>query len=104
MKGYGHPSAITIGAILLGVAILSISPSPGQAQATKGEHKLTLRAIMQELGAEYLRLAVAGGRSEDDPDKNPELVDCWALWDKCALAPCIGPWQDRAAAGVSAQL
>ena len=56
MKGYGHPSAITIGAILLGVTILSTSPSPAQAQATKEEHKLTLRAIMQELGAEYLRL------------------------------------------------
>jgi len=59
MKGCGHPSAITIGAILLGVAILSTSPSPAQAQATKEEHKLTLRAIMQELGAEYLRLTNA---------------------------------------------
>ena len=59
MKGYGHPSAITIGAILLGVAILSANPSLAQAQATKAEHKLTLRAIMQELGAEYLRLTNA---------------------------------------------
>jgi cytochrome c556 len=53
------PSAMTIGAILLGAAILSASPSLAQAQATKQEHKLTLRAIMQELGAEYLRLTSA---------------------------------------------
>lgn len=59
MKSYGHPSAIAIGAILLGVAILSTSPSLGQAPAAKEEHKLTLRAIMQELGAEYLRLTRA---------------------------------------------
>ena len=59
MKGYGHPSAITIGVILLGAAILSTSPSLAQAQATKEEHKLTLRAVMQELGAEYLRLTRA---------------------------------------------
>lgn len=59
MRGYGHPSAIIIGAIVLGVAVLSTSPSLAQAQATKDEHKLTLRAIMQELGAEYLRLTRA---------------------------------------------
>jgi hypothetical protein len=59
VRGYRHPSAIAIGAILLGVAILSTSPSLAQPQATKEEHKLTLRAIMQELGAEYLRLANA---------------------------------------------
>ena len=59
VRGYRHSSAIAIGAILLGVAILSTSPSLAQPQATKEEHKLTLRAIMQELGAEYLRLANA---------------------------------------------
>lgn len=59
MKGHGHPSATTIGAILLGGVILSTSPSLAQSQATKEEHKLTLRAIMQELGAEYLRLTNA---------------------------------------------
>ena len=57
MRGYGHPSAIIIGAIGLGVAVLSTSSSLAQAQATKDEHKLTLRAIMQELG--YLRLTRA---------------------------------------------
>jgi cytochrome c556 len=59
MKAYGNPSATPIGAVLLGVAILSTSPSPAQAPATKVEHELTLRAIMQELGAEYLRLTNA---------------------------------------------
>jgi hypothetical protein len=59
MRGYGRPSAITIGAIVLGVAVLSTTPSLAQAQATKEEHKLTLRVIMQELGAEYLRLTNA---------------------------------------------
>ena len=59
MRGPRNPSAITIGAILLGGAIFSASPSLGQAQATKEAHKLTLRAIMQELGAEYLRLTNA---------------------------------------------
>ena len=32
---------------------------PAQAQSPKAEHKLTLRAVMQELGVEYLRLANA---------------------------------------------
>jgi cytochrome c556 len=59
MRDYRNQSAITISAILLGSAILSTSPSLGQAQATKEAHKLTLRAIMQELGAEYLRLTNA---------------------------------------------
>ena len=44
---------------MLGVAVLSTTPSLAQAQATKEEHKLTLRVIMQELGAEYLRLTNA---------------------------------------------
>ena len=59
MRGYGHPFAITMAAIVLGAAVLSTSPSLAQAQATKEDHKLTLRAIMQELGAEYLRLTTA---------------------------------------------
>ena len=59
MRGYGHSSAMTVGAIVLGVAVLSTSPSLAQAQAPKPEHKLTLRAVMQELGAEYLRLTNA---------------------------------------------
>jgi Cytochrome C''. len=46
-------------AIVLGAAVLSTSPSLAQAPATTVEHKLTLRAIMQELGAEYLRLTTA---------------------------------------------
>lgn len=40
-------------------AVLSISLIPAHAQAQKEEHKLTLRAIMQELGAEHLRLTNA---------------------------------------------
>ena len=36
MKGYGHPSAITIGAILLGVAILSISPFRARHRPQRG--------------------------------------------------------------------
>src|SRR5665811_1562457 len=59
MRGYGRPSAITIGAIVLGVAVLSTTPTLAQAQAPKEEHRLTLRVIMQELGAEYLRLTNA---------------------------------------------
>lgn len=45
------------------IAITSASTwslaTSAQAQSSKDEHKLTLRAIMQELGAEYLRLANA---------------------------------------------
>ena len=59
MRAYGRPSAITIGAIMLGVAVLSTTPTLAQTQAPKQEHKLTLRVIMQELGTEYLRLTNA---------------------------------------------
>ena len=59
MRGYGRPSAITTGAIVLGVAVLSTTPTLAQAHAPKQEHKLTLRVIMQELGTEYLRLTNA---------------------------------------------
>jgi len=59
MRAYGRPSAIAIGAIMLGVAVLSTTPTLAQTQAPKQEHKLTLRVIMQELGTEYLRLTNA---------------------------------------------
>lgn len=59
MRGYGRPSVTTIGAIVLGVAVLSTTPTLTQTQAPKQEHKLTLRVIMQELGTEYLRLTNA---------------------------------------------
>ena len=59
MKAYKRPTNASIGALLLGVATLSITPHLSQAQAAKKEHKVTLRAIMQELGAEYLRLTDA---------------------------------------------
>ena len=59
MKAYKRPTNASIGALLLGVATLSITPHLSQAQAAKEEHKVTLRAIMQELGAEYLRLTNA---------------------------------------------
>jgi hypothetical protein len=44
-------------ALLFGAVAFSLSPAPTSAQE-KG-HKLTLRAIMYELGAEYLRLTNA---------------------------------------------
>ncbi len=45
--------------VLFGATISLASLNPAYAQAQKDEHKLTLRAIMQELGAEYLRLTNA---------------------------------------------
>lgn len=41
------------------LSALLMSTSPVVAQAQREEHKLTLRAIMQELGAEHLRLTNA---------------------------------------------
>jgi cytochrome c556 len=46
-------------AALFASAVLSISLIAAHAQAQKEEHKLTLRAIMEELGAEHLRLTNA---------------------------------------------
>ena len=46
-------------AALFASAVLSISLIAAHAQVQKEEHKLTLRAIMQELGAEHLRLTNA---------------------------------------------
>lgn len=48
-----------IGAMLLGFLLLTPSSTPAQPAAPAAEPKSTLRAIMQELGAEYLRLANA---------------------------------------------
>ena len=45
--------------VLFGTAVLLITLSTAHAQAHKEEHKLTLRVIMQELGAEHLRLTNA---------------------------------------------
>ena len=45
--------------VRFGAAVLLITLSAAHAQAQKEEHKLTLRAIMQELGAEHLRLTNA---------------------------------------------
>ena len=59
MRSYRNPFAVAMAAIALGTAVLSTSPSSAQAPATTEEHKLTLRAIMQELGVEYLRLTTA---------------------------------------------
>ena len=47
---------VTLAAVTLLIIIL---PNLARAQAAKDEHKLTLRAIMQELGTEYLRLTNA---------------------------------------------
>lgn len=44
---------------LFGAAVSWTALNPARAQAQKEEHKLTLRAIMQELGAEHLRLTNA---------------------------------------------
>lgn len=62
MRAHGRASIIVIGAqvaVLLGATVLPTSPALAQPQATSQEHQLTLRAIMQELGAEYLRLTNA---------------------------------------------
>jgi hypothetical protein len=63
MTGHRQPSAIlAIGALaatLIGFVHGSTSPASAQAPAPKEEHQLTLRAIMQELGVEYLRLTNA---------------------------------------------
>ncbi len=58
MLGHAKPfkSVCTLVVLLLGGATLMATAS---AQAQKEEHKLTLRAIMQELGAEHLRLTNA---------------------------------------------
>jgi hypothetical protein len=39
--------------------LLPMSAAPAQTNAQKEDHKMTLRAIMSELGAEYLRLTNA---------------------------------------------
>jgi cytochrome c556 len=44
---------------LFGAAVLLTALLATHAQAQREEHKLTLRAIMQELGAEHLRLISA---------------------------------------------
>ena len=49
----------TLVAALLGLILLSTDPAASQGQPAKDAHKLTLRAIMQELGTEYLRLTNA---------------------------------------------
>ena len=48
----------TLVAALLGLILLSTDPAASQGQPAKGAH-ITLRAIMQELGTEYLRLTNA---------------------------------------------
>ena len=55
----GHKGPKLIGAILFGAAVLSTGLITANAQAQKEGHKLTLRAIMHELGAEHLRLTNA---------------------------------------------
>jgi hypothetical protein len=45
--------------VLFGAAVLLTALLATHAQAQREEHKLTLRAIMQELGAEHLRLTSA---------------------------------------------
>ena len=58
MTNYRHPSQeiILVMATLFGLVLLPTALAVAEVQTTKDEHKLTLRAIMQELGAEYLRL------------------------------------------------
>ena len=62
MMGDKKPSFKSIGGatvILFVAAIVATGAALSQAQPQKAEHKLTLRAIMQELGAEHLRLTNA---------------------------------------------
>jgi hypothetical protein len=57
-----RPSATAIGALvapLFAVLFLPTVMATAQGQTAKNEHKVTLRVIMQELGAEYMRLASA---------------------------------------------
>lgn len=59
MASRRHPPATAIGTLvasLLGLVLLSTGPAATQGQPAKDAHKITLRAIMQELGTEYLRL------------------------------------------------
>jgi cytochrome c556 len=92
VRGYRRPSAITIGAIVLGVAVLSTTPSLAQAQATKEEHKLTLRVIMQELGTEYLRLT------------NALLVDDFKGLEESAKAVQTHPLPDEIVVAIKKKL
>jgi cytochrome c' len=55
----GHKLSKHIGAVFFVTAVSLIALTQVHAQAQKEEHKLTLRAIMQELGAEHLRLTNA---------------------------------------------
>lgn len=60
MTGHVNPRSKiirTLSAFLFGAVLISTSPALAQVQ--KEEHKLTLRVIMSELGAEYLRLTNA---------------------------------------------
>ena len=55
----GDKPAKNIVAVFVGVAVSLTAPAAGHAQPQKEQHKMTLRAIMQELGAEHLRLTNA---------------------------------------------
>jgi hypothetical protein len=62
MASRRHPSVIAFGTLvgaLFGLILLSTGPAATQGQPAKDAHKITLRAIMQELGTEYLRLTNA---------------------------------------------
>lgn len=55
----GEKALKLISTVVFVTAVSLIALSPANAQAQKEEHKLTLRAIMQELGLEHLRLTNA---------------------------------------------
>jgi cytochrome c556 len=60
MMGHAYRSLkifSALAALMLGASLMWTSLAHAQAQ--KEEHKLTLRAVMQDLGAEYLRLTNA---------------------------------------------
>src|SRR5512146_1965244 len=63
-----------------------------QAQSSKDEHKLTLRAIMQELGAEYLRLA------------NAIIMDDFASIEESAKAIQSHPLPDAIVVAIKSRL
>lgn len=92
MRRPGRPSAIRIGAIVLGVAVLSTTPALAHAQASKEEHKLTLRVIMQELEADYLRLS------------NALLVDDFKGLEELAKAIQTHPLPDGIVAAIKKKL
>jgi cytochrome c556 len=95
MTIYGHPSLMNrpaLIAILLGVIAWWTSTALTQPQAAIEEHKETLREIMQDFGAEYLRLS------------NALLMDDFKLLEESAKAIQSDPLPDAIVAAIKTRL